>query len=56
MITNKHKVLVVDVPLTLSADETQNALNIEGYYITRMLSLPGEAGLRVIFTRRVKPE
>jgi hypothetical protein len=44
------------VPLTLTALETQNALNVEGYYITRMMSLPGEAGLRVIFTKRIKPE
>lgn len=56
MERNKPKVLVVDLSHTLTALETQNALNIEGYYITRMMSLPDEAGLRVIFTRRVKPE
>ena len=53
---NKQRVRVVDVPLTLTAIETENALNIEGYYISRMMSLPDEAGLRVIFTKRVKPE
>jgi hypothetical protein len=56
MERNKPKVLVVDLPHTLTAPEMQDALNVEGYYITRMMSLPDEAGLRVIFTRRVKPE
>jgi hypothetical protein len=41
---NKQRVLVVDVPLTLTALATQNALNVEGYYITRMTSLPDEGG------------
>jgi hypothetical protein len=56
MDQNKPKVLVLDLPHTLTASEMQDALNVEGYYITRMMSLPEEAGLRVIFTKRAKPE
>jgi|GEM_PF-6197857 len=53
---NKPRVLVKDLPHTLTAPQMQDALNQEGYYISRMMSLPDDAGLRVIFTKRVKTE